>query len=1002
MADNTDAEAAFLRSMQSGSTDTYSPYNPAQQPATGDEEDEEDYDPSSLLPESADDTVPTVQTTSTTPSDSQPASRPASTVQKQPRTVGGFVVDDDDDEEETPFMKPPMASSNGLLNVSRGSTHTPQRSLSQTPSNTLPSSDVPIHSAAQDQGLSGVVPNGSTVSAPNAAAVPTEVGVPAPNGAAAPPHETTTVTEKKPSSPPATKARLPQDKVGIFEDRIAEDPRGDVEAWLGLINEHRKRNKLDDARAAYERFFKVFPTAAEIWAEYAKMEADHEEKHRFEVILGKSLPTNPHVPLWSLYLDHIRRTQNLTQDTTGQARQILSETYNFVLEKIGIDKDAGPIWMDYIQFLRSAPGVPSGTGWQDGQKRDVLRAAYQRAICIPTSAVQTLWKEYDAFESGINKTTGRKFLQEKSPTYMTARQANIALQNITRDLKRTTIPRLPPAPGFEGDVEYLQQVDLWNRWIAWEKDDPLVLKEEDPAAYKARVLYVYRQALMALRYWPEMWYDAAEFCFQNGLETEGTEFLDQGIAANPESCLLAFKKADRIESTTTSEEGEESLKARGDAVREPYNVVLDALYDLITKVLKRQEQAVARIKEHFAQQEASTPQAGRGDDDDEDDQAEKAAANAREEQLKAQIDAIQAGHAVEMKMLSRTVTAAWIALMRAMRRVQGKGKPKAVIGGSRQIFADARARGRVTSELYIAAALLEHYCYKDPAATLIFEKGSKLFKNDEVFAMAHLKHLIALNDITNARATFETTVSRLTAKPEDIPKSKPLFAFFHEYESHYGELSQVAKLEKRMADLFPEDPSLKRFAHRFAAPDFDPTAIRPIISPLTQARPKALALPMPMPLPVPTIEQPAAAAQESPRPLPPAQMNFSPKRPFDDSDTESVQQPHALNERRLMQRERERERGGQGQMTSHQQQNLAAVQHPPPPPPLPMAVNFLLSVIPPASQYNATVFPPQKMVDLLRNIELRLLPHVVPQWQAMRGAQGEWGWGVSVSPMRLG
>lgn len=248
--------------MQTGSTDTYSPYNPAQQPATGDEEDdEEDYDPSSLLPESTDDTVPAIQTTSTTPSDSQPVSRPASTVQKQPRTVGGFVVDDDDDEEETPFMKPPMATSNGLLNVSRRSTHTPQRSLSQTPSNTLPSSDVPIHSAAQDQSLSGVVPNGSTVSAPNAAAVPAEVGVPAPNGATAAPHETNTVTEKKPSSPPATKARLPQDKVGIFEDRIAEDPRGDVEAWLGLINEHRKRNKLDDARAAYERFFKVFPTA---------------------------------------------------------------------------------------------------------------------------------------------------------------------------------------------------------------------------------------------------------------------------------------------------------------------------------------------------------------------------------------------------------------------------------------------------------------------------------------------------------------------------------------------------------------------------------------------------------------------------------------------------------------------------------------------------------------------------------------------------------------------
>ena len=89
---------------------------------------------------------------------------------------------------------------------------------------------------------------------------------------------------------------------------------------------------------------------------------------------------------------------------------------------------------------------------------------------------------------------------------MTARSSSIALENITRDLVRTTRPRLPPALGFEGDAEYVKQVEIWKRWINWEKEDPLVLKDEDPAAYKARVVYTYKQALMALRFWPEMWY----------------------------------------------------------------------------------------------------------------------------------------------------------------------------------------------------------------------------------------------------------------------------------------------------------------------------------------------------------------------------------------------------------------------------------------------------------------------------------------------------------------
>lgn len=58
--------------------------------------------------------------------------------------------------------------------------------------------------------------------------------------------------------------RLPQDVVGQLEDRISEDPKGDVDAWLGLIDEYKRKGKFDDARAVYERFLIVFPTAVRI------------------------------------------------------------------------------------------------------------------------------------------------------------------------------------------------------------------------------------------------------------------------------------------------------------------------------------------------------------------------------------------------------------------------------------------------------------------------------------------------------------------------------------------------------------------------------------------------------------------------------------------------------------------------------------------------------------------------------------------------------------------
>ena len=329
---------------------------------------------------------------------------------------------------------------------------------------------------------------------------------------------------------------------------------------------------------------------------------------------------------------------------------------------------------------------------------------------------------------------------------MTARSSFTALQNLTRGLHRTTLAALPPALGFDGDVEYTRQVELWKKWIEWEKDDPLELKDDDLPGYKARILFVYKQSLMALRFWPEMWYEAAEFCFTVGLESEGNDFLTQGMNANPESCLLAFKRADRVELTSTNEEGEDGMRRRVTAVREPYDKTLDALYALITQTKTREVLAIARIKEAFVK---PPPQSPTGSRDDDEENAVETTEDPAEAMQKMQIEALQRGNVAQIKMLSRTISFVWVALMRAMRRIQGKGKPNDPIGGSRQIFTDARKRGRLTSDVYIASALIEYHCYKDPAATKIFEKGMKLFPDDEMFALEYLKHLIAINDITS-------------------------------------------------------------------------------------------------------------------------------------------------------------------------------------------------------------------------------------------------------------
>ena len=76
---------------------------------------------------------------------------------------------------------------------------------------------------------------------------------------------TATATSTVATTAPSNKRkRLPQDKVGQLEDRIAEDPRGDTDAWYNLVAEYQKKGKFDEARAVFERFFLVFPACVRV------------------------------------------------------------------------------------------------------------------------------------------------------------------------------------------------------------------------------------------------------------------------------------------------------------------------------------------------------------------------------------------------------------------------------------------------------------------------------------------------------------------------------------------------------------------------------------------------------------------------------------------------------------------------------------------------------------------------------------------------------------------
>ncbi|RMZ89933.1 hypothetical protein DV736_g2835, partial [Chaetothyriales sp. CBS 134916] len=748
-------------------------------------------------------------------------------------------------------------------------------------------------------------------------------------------------------SAPLPKPRLSHDVIGILEDRIKDDPRGDSAAYLELITELKSRNKQDDVRTALEQYLRIFPLDAEQWCAYLRWEEEHDRKYQMEQIFSASLLEVLNVDLWSIYINYIRRRNNMQTGDVAKAYSIINQAFSFALDTIGVDKDSGKLWQDYIGFLKTGPGTVGGTGWQDGAKVDTIRAAYQRAIAIPTEAVMALWRDYDQFETGLSKINGRKYLQEKSAAYMTARQSYHQLSKLTANLDRTTRARLPPAMGYSGDDEYSQQLNLWQDWIQWEKDDNLVLKEDEPEVYKKRVVYVYKQALMALYFWPEMWYSAAEFCFEHGLDAEGSKFLEKGFAANPESPLLAFKIADRLESTTQNDETTDpGAKERMRKVREPYDKVLDSLYALTKKVEAAQKEDIQQIEIN-----AESNTNGHGTSEDEVNVANIAIKQAS---VKAQIDAVKKASESELDLLSKLISHVWIAVVRATRRIQGKGSTSDRSGGFRAIFFEARKRGKLTSDFYVVCAQIEWQCYRDPAGAKIFERGIKVFPDDAHLPLHYIKHLFETNDVTNARGVFETTITKLLASQDPLhtARTKPLFAFMHDYESRFGELAQIQKLEKRMRQVFPDDPHLRMFAERYISDTFDPIHVFPIIS-RQQMQPKSTSEP-------PSIQP----AQQSDSPVPKALDSIgtnSPKRALpDDFDDQGA---------RKIVRTDSPLRGAAGRKVNQQKQSAAAPPFPLPPP-LPPQVHYLLSVLPKASLYNDLSFIPNKVVEKLREIHL--------------------------------
>jgi len=322
----------------------------------------------------------------------------------------------------------------------------------------------------------------------------------------------------------------------LSREKVITDPY-DSEAWLSILFEIQSKPILV-ARPIWEEFLYYFPTSAKHWKQFVDLEIAEKNYEEAEEIFQKCLKQCLNVDLWRTYLSYIITKYTLNGSTNNEE---VVAAFECTLTAVGLDSTSGPIWIDYLRFIKSQP---VNSSIEEGQKMEQLRKLFQRAVVQPLQNLEIIWKDYDAYENGLNKILAKALLGDFGPKYMNARSFYRERKNMSDGIQKQMLAR--PSRLILNSKDAIQ-VKLWKNLLTYEKSNPHKL---DTEALRDRVSFTFNQCLMCLYHFPEIWHEAAQFHVTNGnnFPEDAIKVYKRGVNAVKESILLALTYADFLES----------------------------------------------------------------------------------------------------------------------------------------------------------------------------------------------------------------------------------------------------------------------------------------------------------------------------------------------------------------------------------------------------------------------------------------------------------------------
>ena len=533
----------------------------------------------------------------------------------------------------------------------------------------------------------------------------------------------------------------------------------DLDAWEVIASDAQARG-VPDGRGLFEEVLAQHPTASRVWRAYAEAEiagapnGDRDDE-AVKSIFSRCLLACPSAELWRSYTRYMVKTND---PTTEEGVQTIKAAFEYTVDAVGEDVDAGPLWLDYVTFLQAVDAThacpDAAEEHAESARMQEVRRAYQRAVSVPTTSIDALYREYDAFETKLSPTLAKALLAETKAKVDVARAA-LKERKKKRDALVVGGLAGPPEPSKE-DKSPEGQCRLWRAFIAWEKTNPQRLEPNEDAGETtnpqlvARVTLAYEQALMSLRHFPDVWLELAAWHESEGRAEEAASVLERAREAIPTCALLNFAAADLEE-------------ARGDAV------AAKAVYESLLDV-------------------------------------HEAKANEAAEAAVADGSVASAADFAHPPMDNETLLA-YVEYLRCCRRSEGSQS-------SRKAFMRARRAPGLRWELFVAAAQLEwRYDHNDKVARNIFELGLKTFIDDPAYVLEYADFLVGTNDVANARVLHERAAgacaeavarARGEEKTRATRRLREFWDAYVTFEQSHGSLDAMRAAERRRHEALGE------------------------------------------------------------------------------------------------------------------------------------------------------------------------------------------------------